>query len=171
MVKKYPSQLELSEIFLYNSNNGRLYWKYSGYGRNMKLPAGYLNSNGYRIIGIDYKLYRSNRLTWIFHNGEIPPNMVVDHIDGNSSNDKIENLQVISQSKNLMKSKPKRNTSGYRGVSWHEPSGKWQVRIYLDNKEKYLGRYEDVNEAAKIYDAAALEYFGEYARLNLKKKE
>ncbi|WP_446908463.1 hypothetical protein [Klebsiella pneumoniae] len=40
------------------------------------------------------------------------------------------------------------STSGYCGVNWHEPSGKWRARVKIDGKENYIGLFDDPQEAA-----------------------
>lgn len=58
------------------------------------------------------------------------------------------------------------NTSGYRGVSWHETGQKWQCHIGINGDRVYLGLFDDEIDAAHAYDEAAKEHFGEYAALN-----
>jgi len=57
-------------------------------------------------------------------------------------------------------------SSKYKGVCWDSSKGLWMASIYLDGKNKYLGRFTSEREAAGTYDAAAKEHFGEWARLN-----
>jgi hypothetical protein len=61
---------------------------------------------------------------------------------------------------------PKRQHSGYKGVSWHKRVKKWQVTIGHEGKQLYLGYYFSAEEAAAAYDRAARELHGELARLN-----
>jgi hypothetical protein len=58
------------------------------------------------------------------------------------------------------------NRSGFKGVTFYKKNGTWQADIQLNGKQIYLGRYASPQEAAKVYDAAALEYFGEFACIN-----
>jgi hypothetical protein len=58
-------------------------------------------------------------------------------------------------------------TSKYKGVNWNKACGKWMARIMFENKPKYLGLYADEKDAARAYNKAALELFGEYAHLNV----
>lgn len=61
-----------------------------------------------------------------------------------------------------------RNKSGYRGVCWKK--GAWEAAITVTTKTSkktiYLGRFQDVIEAAKTYDRAAVQYKGDKAKLN-----
>ncbi len=54
----------------------------------------------------------------------------------------------------------------YKGVSFHKPVQKWVAHIKFNGKVQHLGYFEDEREAAEAYNAAALEHFGEYAKLN-----
>lgn len=58
------------------------------------------------------------------------------------------------------------NTSGFRGVIFEKGCGKWRARIRCNGKHKHLGLFEAPEDAAKKYDQAAREIFGENARLN-----
>ena len=58
------------------------------------------------------------------------------------------------------------NTSGYRGVTWSK-RGRWQAQIQVAGRRHFLGYFPSKEDAARAYDAAAREAFGEFARLNL----
>jgi len=62
--------------------------------------------------------------------------------------------------------RPKNSSSQYRGVSKCTKDGRWQVRIRVGNKVKYLGRFKDEKEAAICYDKAARDLHGEKALPN-----
>jgi hypothetical protein len=59
------------------------------------------------------------------------------------------------------------NTSGYRGVTWSARNGQWQAQIQVAGKRHFLGYFASKEDAARAYDEAAREAFGEFARLNL----
>lgn len=97
-----------------------------------------------------------------------PKGMEVDHIDGNGLNNQCHNLRLATHSQNLQNRRASRSgVSPYRGVSWHNQAHKWQVHIKPPaGKNKNLGYFASEIDAAKAYDKAANEYFGEFARLN-----
>lgn len=97
------------------------------------------------------------------------PNTVVDHIDHNGLNNRKSNLRICSQSNNCMNTRSRKNsTSKYKGVCMTCYSKKWVASIRIDGKSKVLGYFESEIEAAKAYDAKAIELHGEYAHLNFK---
>ena len=82
--------------------------------------------------------------------------LVVDHIDNNSLNDRLYNLQVITQRKNC--SKDKKGSSKYTGVSWRKRTNKWKASISINNKSKHIGLFKNELEAANAYKKALEEY-------------
>jgi hypothetical protein len=59
-----------------------------------------------------------------------------------------------------------KNTSGYKGVVWYKPLQKWQARIKFNYKSKHLGYFSDVLDAARAYNQAARDLYGEFAQVN-----
>ena len=100
-----------------------------------------------------------------------PKGMDVDHINGNSLDNRKVNLRVCTRSENAMNKKTRADSrSGYKGV-WLSPDGKL-IQAYIrpptmaKGKRISLGQYNTLEEAARVYDANAYHYFGEYAVLN-----
>ena len=91
---------------------------------------------------------------------DAPDDKVVDHIDGNGSNNRRTNLRLCTRAQNLYNSKPRAARSRYKGVRYDKRKQKWTAEI------TYLGSFDDEIEAAKAYDRKAREFFGEFARLN-----
>jgi len=75
--------------------------------------------------------------------------LVVDHINNNRLNDRLYNLQVITQRLNL--TKDKKGTSKYAGVCWDKSCNKWISYININGKSIFLGRFTDEQEAAQAY--------------------
>ena len=91
----------------------------------------------------------------------------VDHIDGSRTNNHWENLRYATHSENQRnKRRRKDGSSLYKGVSWDKRSGKWVVRIKTGGVNKNLGLFEIEKEAAEVYNAAALKFYKEFAKLN-----
>ena len=96
-----------------------------------------------------------------------PEGMHIDHRDGNTLNNRRENLRVCTRSQNKANSKIYRNnTSGFKGVSFvkKQLARPWIACIYHNRKRLYLGHFATPAEAHEAYKAAALRIFGEFAR-------
>ena len=88
----------------------------------------------------------------------------VDHIDRNPKNNHITNLRFATiQENNRNASKKKNNTTGYIGVTYHKPTGKYVARFHLNGKRKHIGLYTTKLEASEAYQAKVNEHYGEFA--------
>lgn len=98
--------------------------------------------------------------------GTIPPSMFVDHIDGDSRNNRRGNLRIVTKQQNAANAAARGGSSQYRGV--HKTrNNKWAAQISRQGIRLSLGYYDSEEEAAAAYDEAARDVHGEYARLNL----
>lgn len=90
-----------------------------------------------------------------------------DHADRNGLNNQRHNLRAATNQQNLSNIGPKRqNRSGFKGVSWFAARGKWIATIQVNGRSKALGYFTSAEAAAKAYNDAAVEHFGEFAWLN-----
>lgn len=89
----------------------------------------------------------------------------VDHINGDTFDNRKSNLRIVEDSDNSKnrKSKNSNNTSGYRNVSWNKKDKKWVVQMQINKKHKTLGSFDDVHEAGKFAEEMRKKYYGEYA--------
>jgi hypothetical protein len=96
-----------------------------------------------------------------------PEGKMVDHINGDSLDNRRENLRICDSSENAANMSPRIGlTSVYKGVSWDKSKGKWKADIRCRDKKLSLGRFSSEVDAAKVYNSKAKELFGEFARLN-----
>lgn len=106
--------------------------------------------------------------------GVTDPKILVDHINGDTLDNRRCNLRPCNASQNT-KNKTrllKLNTSGYRGVCWSKEKQKWKAYIHVDGKHKHLLYSSSPIEAAKTFDNAAKEYYGEFCgKLNLETED
>jgi hypothetical protein len=93
----------------------------------------------------------------------------VDHANHDTLDNRRKNLRKATSQQNGSNQKLQTGTSSvYKGVSWHKTTNTWRVQIGIAKKRIHLGCYRSEIEAAKTYDKAAREYFGEYALTNFK---
>lgn len=154
---------KLIELLRYEPETGHLFWL--ARERNKTRPAGEINIYGYCIIKVLGKRYRAHRLAWLIHFGEWP-NGILDHINGNRSDNRIENLRLVSRNQHsINKSIQSNNKLGVKGVHYDKSRNKFCAFIKLNGKNKNLGRFDNLNDAKNAYDHAALA-FGEFRRVD-----
>ena len=90
----------------------------------------------------------------------------IDHKDGNGLNNKKSNLRHVTSGQNKMNSESKGGISQYKGVFFIKKNKKWEAQIRKNKKLHHLGCFLSEEDAAYAYNKAAIEMFGEYARLN-----
>jgi hypothetical protein len=96
-----------------------------------------------------------------------PDEFHVDHINGDRLDNRRSNLRLATNQQNCWnQGLSKRNTSGYKGVSWHSRDLIFGAHIRINGRQKTLGEFADAISAARAYDAAARRHYGEFARLN-----
>lgn len=94
-----------------------------------------------------------------------PIGMDIDHINRNPLDNRKCNLRVATRSQNNA-NKVQREGS-FKGACWRPIPRRWKAYIKVDHKQIHLGYFSNAIDAAKAYNAAALEHFGEFARLNV----
>lgn len=99
------------------------------------------------------------------------PGEHVDHINQDTLDNRSANLRIATRSQNGANRGPDRRKLGtsslHKGVSWDRTRQKWAAYIHVDGKTKGLGRFAEEADAALAYNAAAIEAWGEFARLNI----
>lgn len=91
----------------------------------------------------------------------------VDHANRNGLDNRKINLRNCTRSQNNQNQRKRLGASSkYKGVSWKSDLQKWRAKIYVRYQEIHLGYFENEIEAARAYDEAAREHFGEFARTN-----
>lgn len=97
-----------------------------------------------------------------------PAGMIVDHIDSNGLNNTRANLRICTHAENMQNRKPhtrKASDCKFKGLILHK-SGRIEARIRAEGRSLSLGYFKSHEDAARAYDAAAVKYHGEFARLN-----
>ncbi len=132
-------------------HNGILFWAQTVHNKCQKdSPVGTKKQNGYIEIQWKGKRYYAHRIIWTIFNGEIPDKLVIDHIDGNPSNNKLENLRCVQHVSNLHGArKLTRNKSGFIGVSWNKLTKSWEASVTYKGNRIYRDYFDDVTEAGE----------------------
>lgn len=158
------TQKQVIELFVYK--DGCLYWRERKKGRRMDRPAGTKHDGGYTRINITQDntpaLYYAHRLIYLYHFGYMP--IQVDHIDGDTSNNHIENLREASQLQNTWNTKGHRDSvSGIKNVAWSERRKRWTVRVSRLGKTIYR-EFEDLELAELVAIELREKMHGPFAR-------
>jgi hypothetical protein len=160
-----PSQEELHKLFEYKEGN--LYWRIglSNYAKNGR-KAGTFSPKDYMRIQINYAKYYAHRIIWCYHFGPIADKLQIDHIDGDKTNNMIENLRLATNGQNKSNNKRayRNSKSNILGVYWFKKTNKWAAGIRINNKRIHLGYFANQEDAIAIRKAAELQYFGEFAQ-------
>jgi len=97
---------------------------------------------------------------------------ITDHVSGDGLDNRWCNLRLCTHKENGRNRRKQANCSSqYKGVTWCSRNEKWQASIKVDGHQYYLGRFAEEKTAAQAYNIAALERFGEFARLNIIRKD
>lgn len=153
----------LNELLRYDKFTGELVWKYrsKNHFKNNSIPHKNMwntkyadkeaftsiNKLGYKEGSLLNRHLLAHRVIWCIVYGDWPEN--IDHIDGNPSNNRINNLRSVPKKINSRNQKLRvNNVSGVNGVSWSKTNKKWMVQISTDLGRKTLGFFDCLKEAA-----------------------
>jgi len=95
---------------------------------------------------------------------QVAPGLVVDHVNGDSLDNRRSNLRVCTRRENQRNRRgaTRVSLSGVRGVIWDKARGKFAARIGIGEKTVFLGRFASIDAAATAYRAANVQFFGVY---------
>jgi hypothetical protein len=153
------TRAEIDEAISYDPETGLAYWKFrpSASLRFNNKHAGKLvsgkpqpngNGNTYLRIGINNKHTFLHRVVWVLCNGSIPDGMCIDHIDGDGTNNRLNNLRLVSYRQNSRNQKLRVDSqSGVPGVTWDLARQTWRVSIRENGRAITLGRFANQADA------------------------
>ena len=163
--KELPSLEKLKKWFEYK--DGHFYWIKSPVGSvRVGSRAGGIwtdQRTGRQIMqmGVEGKSYAAHRLVYVWHGYYLKKDEEIDHIDGNSLNNSIENLRSCSKKENQenRKSCNSNSKSGHIGVTFDKPKNKWRATICHNRKKIFLGCYINIEDAIAARKESEKKYF------------
>lgn len=163
------TQEQLQSLLSYDADTGVFTWLRSTRNRRPDLvgtQAGSDAGRGYLSIQISGSHYFAHRLAWLYVHGVMP--LMIDHINGVPSDNRIENLRVANKSTNNANTGlSRRNTTGAKGLMrGRGKDGAFYARIVKGGKTVHIGKFPTKDEAAHAYNKAAIRLFGDFAVLN-----
>jgi hypothetical protein len=159
---------ELLDVLFYDPENGNFIWRCSYNHIKIGDVAGSIRKrkNGYKqcYIKIFGKTYAASRLAW-FYVTKVWPDNEIDHRDGNSLNNRWNNLRSATRSQNCFnKGIPIQSKSKTKNVYWKERLKKWEISFKINGKRTYYGVYKDFEMANLIACEIRDNLHGEFAR-------
>lgn len=152
-------------LLSYDPETGDVRWRVNRCARAKAGDlAGSRHTTGYRRVMIDGKNYTATRIAWVIMTGGWPSG-VVDHKDGDPTNDRWSNLRVAPRWANLANSKVRSNCkSGFKGVCQTPAGTRWVAYFHVAGRTHYLGSFLTIEEAVAARAAVAAKWHGEFAR-------
>ena len=144
--------------------DGNLFYKNNVSAKQKaQAKAGYIDKKkGYVRVYFDNKLFYLHRIIFLMHYGYCPE--IIDHIDRNGLNNKIENLRPASRAQNQFNSKQMvNNTSGHKNVFWCKRANRWIVKFNINNKQIQCGMFKCINEAIDHAKICRNKYHKDFA--------
>jgi hypothetical protein len=150
------SQERVLELFKYE--DGKLF------RRSDNQPAKIYVTKGHRYarIKFDKQEFKLHRIIFLYHKGYLPD--IIDHINGDRYDNRIENLREANTYQNRQNSRIySTSTSGVKNVCWAENCQKWRVTFSINGKRKTFGYYADLEEAKQVATSMRDKYFKDFA--------
>lgn len=152
----------LKEVLRYCPETGHFYWKVKASTKTKIGDKAGWKQHGYIGMMVDWKNYYGHRLAWFYMTGEWPK-QEIDHINGEPSDNRWENLREADRSQNSWNTRKRRN--GLKGAFFHKASGLWKSAIRNRGKVVSLGYFKSEEEAHAAYCVAASDNHGKFARV------
>lgn len=155
---------DVRRVLAYDPETGDFTWRET-FGRAVRgAKAGNINGRGYVTIKFRKRTHQAHRLAWLYVHGEWP-NLEIDHINCDKTDNRLSNLRLATGRENVANTKRRSdNSSGHKGVFWDKQRNRWHARIMINGKNKHIGLFRLIEDAAKAYERAAIERHGEFAR-------
>ena len=144
------TQQDLQDHLLYDQLSGVFTRKKTSGGIKAGSLAGCLNQDGYAVIRIKNTLHYAHRLAWFYVYGVLP-DLQIDHIDGNKSNNCIENLRLATNQENSQNERKARNKSRVNLLGVCRKGKKYKAQIKVKGKTINIGYFTNEQDAHEAY--------------------
>jgi hypothetical protein len=148
---------DVRALFSYCETTGNLYWKVKPLHKTISVGdvAGSLRTDGYREVGIARRRYLAHRLVWLWFYGTWPDvGLVLDHINGNRLDNRIDNLRAVTRRQNQHNAKRHRAGRKVGAIPVKGRGKPWRSKIYVNGKVICLGSFDTEEEAHNAYASA-----------------
>lgn len=154
------------EMLDYDPETGVFTWKVAAGKVKAGAIAGSVGAHGYPRVGICGHQIGLHRVAFLIMTGSFPSGHI-DHINRDRSDNRWGNLRLATPSQNQQnRTLAADNTTGFKGVSFDKTRNKYVALIKHGGKRVNLGRSDDPRKCAVMYDAAAVDLYGEFAATN-----
>lgn len=172
MAKADLTAQQVRDILRYDPKSGIFTWAVTKGHKRAGSKAGTVGKGGYLTICVDGRGYRAHRIALLFNLGRWPVGDV-DHINGNTADNRIANLRECTHAENMQNMSAPRTHSGkpksskFAGVSWNKSCAIWRSQIRVNGKIVYLGRFmsEEAAHSAYVNAKAKFHHFQPVTRV------
>lgn len=148
---------QVAKELRYDPETGHLFWLVRKQRRDVTQPAGCLNHDGYRKVGVlDVKI-QAHRLAWLLYYKQWP-SMIIDHINGEKDDNRIVNLREVTRRQNQQNKNIVKKGRNLAGAYYRKSKNKYESRIIIDGQYKWLGIYDNEIDAHNAYLEAIKKY-------------
>lgn len=162
MQKELPIEEYIKAVLRYDPESGIIYWNIDKVGVKKGQPIYTYKKDGYPRIKIKKKAFPAHRVAFLLMTGEWPQ-FVVDHVNGDKTDNRFCNLRLATKAQNSQNSKLSiKNASGYKGVSWHKAAKKWRADICANRRLYFLGLFNNKEDAINARKKAEEELHGDF---------
>ncbi len=164
----------LRECLSYDPATGALLWKErprshfatdtawrSINTRHAGKPAGVISPIGYRQVRISGRLHYAHRVAWMIANGDIPDGLMIDHVNGDKTDNRLGNLRLATNSQNGHNQRQKAARALPKGIS--RDRGRFVGYVTANCRQHFVGRFDSLAEAQESVSKARAQLHGEFA--------
>jgi hypothetical protein len=160
MTGQLPTAARVRELFAYDASTGVFTRRVRTSNRiNVGDVAGVQDRKGYLLLRVDGVIYKAHRVAWLYVHGDWPQGLI-DHINGNTSDNRIANLRDVSRAANMQNLKRAMRTSSTGMLGVHRNPGAvkpFKARIVANGVPRHLGVFDTAEEAHEAYLSAKRE--------------